>query len=87
MTSLSEQGNYGVEVLFFPKKYREGSTQSIPEVALQKGDFRCNLRDDKQKRRPARGDTNRTGRGGHGYRRHEDLTSPEDIENDDYYVG
>ncbi len=37
-----------------------GDAQRTPEVALQKGDFRYNLRDDTQKRRIARGDTNRT---------------------------
>ena len=77
--------------LIFPKELGGPSTvnldaQRTPEVALQNGDVRYNLRDDKQKRRIARGDTNRTAGGGHGYRRHEDRTSPEDIGNDDIWT-
>ncbi len=49
--------------------------QRTPEVALQKCDFRYNLKEEKQKRRIAGG--------GHGYRRQDNCTSPEDICNDD----
>ena len=52
--------------------------QRTPEVALQKGDFLYNLREEKQKRRIAGG--------GHGYRRQDNCTSPEDICNDDVWT-
>ncbi len=76
----STAGRLGGGGIIFPQDIGGPSTinidaQRTPEVALQNGDFRYNLREEKQKRRIAGG--------GHGYRRHGNCTSPEDICNDD----
>ncbi len=90
-TSLPQQGNYGVGVLFFPKGSK-GHTQSMSMLnghqrkLCKREIFVITYKTINQKRRIARGDTNQTGGGGHGYRRHEDRTSPETIGNDDVFT-
>ena len=70
-----QNGDFGYNIPDdFPIKI---DAQRTPEVALQKGDFRYNLKEEKQKRRIAGG--------GHGYSQ-DSCTSPEDIGNDDVWT-